>query len=171
MKQYFDSKTGKEVFINKPYEISIEENGCVSSFSTSHLTEPVADMLVSSGILSNKCPSKIPTDYNYYVAKLAKKLNVSTENCDSMLSRLMTYAPSVVFSLLAKQVALELDAKYEGHISKSKELFGVDLSTGYIIPFNITEKSHLKNITLFRSVKDTVFAINLLKPIYMRMFE
>lgn len=171
MKQYFDLKTGKEVFLNKPYEVSIKENGYTTSFKTTQLTEPMADMLVSNGILTNKCPSKMPTDYNYYVAKLAKKLNVSTENCDSMLSRLMTYAPSVVFSLLAKQIALELDAKYEGHISKAKELFGVELTTGYIIPIKITESSHLKNIALFRSTVDVLFTINVLKPVYMRMFE
>lgn len=171
MKKYFDSKTGKEVFLNKPYEISIKEDGYVTSFKTSQLTEPMADMLVSNGVLTDKCPSKIPTDFDYYVAKLAKKLNVNLEDCGIMLNWLMPYAPATVFSLLAKQIALELDAKYEGHIGKSKELFGVELTTGYIIPIKITEKSHLKNIALFRSVDDALFAINVLKPVYMRMFE
>lgn len=171
MKKYFDSKTGKEVFLNKPYEISIKENGYVTSFSTTHLVEPMADMLVSNGILTNQCPPKIHTEFDYYVAKLAKKLNITVENCCSMLDSLLAYAPSTVFSLLSKQVALELDAKYEGHIGKAKELFGVELTTGYIIPIKITESSHLKNIALFRSVEDALFAINVLKPVYMRMFE
>jgi hypothetical protein len=171
MKKYFDSKTGKEVFLNKPYEISIKEDGYVTSFKTSQLTEPMADMLVSNGILTDKCPFKIPTDFDYYVAKLAKKLNITFEDCGTMLNCLMTYAPATVFSLLAKQIALELDAKYEGHIGKSKELFAIELTTGYIIPIKITENSHLKNIALFRSVDDALFAINVLKPVYMRMFE
>lgn len=171
MKQYFDSKTGKEVFLNKPYEISIKEDGHVTSFKTSQLTEPMANMLVNNGILTNKCPAKIHANFDYYVAKLAKKLNITFEDCGNMLNCLMTYAPATVFSLLAKQVALELDANYEGHIGKSKELFGIELTTGYIIPIKITESSHLKNIALFRSVDDALLAINILKPVYMRMFE
>lgn len=171
MKQYFDSKTGKEVFLNKPYEVSIKEDGYVTSFKTSQLTESMANMLVANGILTNKCPAKIHANFDYYVAKLAKKLNITFEDCGNMLNCLMTYAPATVFSLLAKQVALELDANYEGHIGKSKELFGVELTTGFIIPIKITESSHLKNIALFRSVDDALFAINVLKPVYMRMFE
>ena len=171
MKRYFDSKTGKEVFLNKPYEISIKEDGYVTSFKTSQLTEPMADMLVSNGVLTNQCTPKIHTDYDYYVAKLAKKLNITLEDCGTMLNCLMAYAPATVFSLLAKQVALELDAMYEGHIAKSKELFGVELTTGYIIPIKVTNNSHLKNIALFRSVDDALFAINVLRPVYMRMFE
>lgn len=171
MKQYFDLKTGKEVFLNKPYEVSIKENGYTTSFKTSQLTEPMADMLVSNGILANKCPFKIPTNFDYYVAKLAKKLNISLEECETMLNCLMSYAPSSVFSLLAKQVALELDSKYDDHIGKSKELFGIELSTGNIIPIKVTANSYLKNITLFRSAKDALFAINVLKPVYIRMYE
>lgn len=171
MKQYFDSKTGKEVFLNKPYEISIKENGYVTSFKTSQLTEPMANMLVNNGILTNKCPAKIHAHFDYYVEKLAKKLNITFEDCSAMLNCLMAYAPATVFSLLSKQVALELDANYEGHIGKSKELFGIELTTGYIIPIKITESSHLKNIALFRSVDDALLAINILKPVYMRMFE
>lgn len=171
MKQYFDSKTGKEVFLNKPYEISIKEDGYVTSFKTNQLTEPMAEMLVSNGILTNQYTPKIHTDFDYYVAKLAKKLNISLEDCGTMLNCLMTYAPATVFSLLAKQIALELDAKYEGHIGKSKELFAVELITGHVIPIKITERSYLKNIALFRSIDDALFAINVLKPVYMRMFE
>lgn len=171
MKKYFDLETGREVFLNKPYEISIKEDGYVTSFKTNQLTEPMADMLVSNGILTNQYTPKIHTDYDYYVAKLAKKLNVSHEDCGIMLNCLIAYAPATVFSLLAKQIALELDARYEGHIGKSKELFGVELTTGHIIPIKITESSHLKNIALFRSVDDALFAISVLKPVYTRMFE
>ena len=171
MKKYFNAKTGNEVFLNKPYEISIEEDGYVTSFKTNQLTEPMADMLVSSGILTDKCPFKIHADFDYYVAKLAKKLNITFEDCGKMLNCLVTYAPATVFSLLAKQIALELDAKYEGHIGKSKQLFAVELTTGFVIPIKITESCHLKNIALFRSVDDALFAINVLKPVYMRMFE
>lgn len=171
MKKYFNSKTGNEVFLNKPYEISIKEDGYVTSFKTNQLTESMANMLVSNGILTDKCPFKIHADFDYYVAKLAKKLNISFEDCGTMLNCLMAYAPASVFSLLAKQIALELDTKYEGHIGKSKELFGVELTTGHIISIKITENSHLKNIALFRSVDDALFAINVLKPVYMRMFE
>lgn len=171
MKQYFDSKTGKEVFLNKPYEISIKENGYVTSFKTNQLTEPMAKMLVSNGILTDKCPFKISADFDYYVAKLAKKLNITFEDCGKMLNCLVQYAPATVFSLLAKQIALKLDAKYEGHIGKSEELFAIELPTGYIFPIKISENFNLKNIALFRSVDDALFAINVLKPVYTRMFE
>lgn len=170
MKQYFDLKTGKEVFLNKPYEISIKENGYITSFKTNQLTEPMADMLVSNGILSNSSP-KISSSFDYYVAKLAKKLNISLEECETMLNCLMSYAPSSVFSLLAKQIALELDNKYDGHIGKSEELFGVELTTGHIISIKIRSNFYLKNIALFRSVDDALFAINVLKPVYDKMFQ
>ena len=54
-------------------------------FKTNQLTESMADMLVSNGILTDKCPSKIHTDYDYYVAKLAKKLNITFEDLLQLL--------------------------------------------------------------------------------------
>jgi hypothetical protein len=171
MEQYFNIKTGEEVVLNKPFKTSISVDGYTTSFETSCLSQPMADMLVKNGLLSNKKPNAVPTEFNYYVHKLAKKLKVSYEDCCTILQCLEEYAPATVFSLLAKQIALELDNKYDGHIGKSKELFGVELTTGCIIPITIKPTSSLKNVALFRSVDDTMFAINILKPIYNRMYQ
>lgn len=170
MKQYFNAKTGEQALIGKPFKVSVTENGYTSSFETTELVEPMAEMLVTYGILTYKKPVIINTSYDYYVSKLAGKLKMPCESCVAMLNALMEYSPSVVFTLLSKQIALELDAKYEGHIVKSKELYGVDLTTGYIIPIKIKSNTNFKNVSLFRSVEDAMLAVNILKPVYNRMF-
>jgi hypothetical protein len=171
MKQYFNVKTGNEIFLNEPLKVSASGNGYTTRFETNCLTKPMADMLVVNGILTNKKPNLVPAEFDYYVQKLAKKLVISNEDCRTMLYCIEKYAPATVFSLLAKQIALELDNKYDGHIGKAEELFGVELATGHIIPIKIRGDFYLKNIALFRSVDDALFAINVLKPVYDKMFQ
>lgn len=171
MKQYFNVKTGKEVLLNKPFSLSVKDDECTTTFEVTSLSESLADMLVRGGILSTEKPILIPTDIAFYVCKLAKKLKITPEACRSMLASLEDYSPATVFSLLSKQIALELDSHYEGHISKSESLYGVELTRGCIVKLGIGEGQTLRNLAVYRTREDAVLAINILKPFYDRMFE
>jgi hypothetical protein len=171
MNKYFNPTTGREILLNKPFNAIYKDELLSFTVSTKSLSQELADSLVEMGVLVTEEPSVIPTNIPYYVEKLAKKLKISVQDCGNMLLTLEKYAPATVFSLLAKQVALELDSKYEGHIAKSKNLFSIELTEGRIVPMIISDNASLKNITLFRSVEDARFAIKVLKPFYDQMYQ
>lgn len=171
MKKYFNTLTNEEVFINKPLNIELTNEECCFKINTNNLSTELADHLVLLGVLTNEEPIKVSNDIAYYVTKLAKKLNVTDNTCKYMLDVIQAYSPSTVFSLLAKQIALELDDKYPGHIRESKYLYCIELTRGRIIPVSINKGDSLKNFTLFRSPEDAVLAINILKELYVKMFR
>lgn len=171
MKKYFNTLTNEEVFIGKPLNIELTDDECCIKINTSNLSAELADHLVVVGVLTNEEPVKVSGDIAYYVAKLAKKLNVSVDTCKYMLNTIQAYSPSTVFSLLAKQVALELDNKYPGHIKENAELYCIELVRGHIVPITLKKGASLRNVTLFRSSDDAAFAIQVLKELYVKMFR
>ena len=171
MNKYYNVQTGEEVLLNKPLEVSFKDDNYSINFSTNSLEESFAEYLVANKILTYSKPSLVPTDIEYYIHKLAKKLNISMDECRNMLNNLTPYTPATVFSLLVKQIALELDAQYEGHICKSPTLYGINLCNGDIFRFQIKKEDTISHIAAFRTIDDAVFAIGILKDLYTAMFK
>ena len=74
-----------------------------------------------------------------------------------------------LFTLLAKEAAMVLDAKYDGHIKYTNELWGISMVN--YKPFLMTVDSNLilntdfTKMAAFRSKEDAEEAIEVLKPI------
>lgn len=173
MSKYFRKDTGEEVLLGKPFSMKMEDSECSANFSVSNLTEGMAIFLLNSGILTNEPPkaNTIPEDFDYYVLKLAKKLKISPDDMTTILNILCSYTPVTAFSMLLKQIALEMDTKYGGHIKDSKELFAVDLASGNVVSVPQLRGTDCKNISLFRTPEDAAKAIKILWCIYKPMYK
>ncbi len=108
--------------------------------------------------------------YRRAIEKLASKLNWKPEKLLNILDRLKEVNIVATFSFILKQIAIELDKKYEDHIMQSPELYCISLFDGTICKITPIKHGNYSNIALFRSEEDAKTAIEALEPIYKLMF-
>ena len=105
-----------------------------------------------------------------YAERIIDKLKLDLSIGTSFLSSLAIVNPGVVFSLLLKEIAIEIDNRYEGHISKSPEIYCVSVLNGKIKKINKDNIRTYKHFAAFRTKEDALEAINILKVLYQDMF-
>lgn len=171
MKKYF-TKDGNEVIVGKPLHVSIESNNELELITTSHLTDELLVYLMSRGVVSEKTVDDTPKDVEYYIEKLKNRLGFDSNTIKTMLLGFKQKCPSIAFQLLCKQVAIELDKKYDGHIVDSDELYVIDVATGEIVKYDVpADGVYSNNISLFRTRKDAEFAMSVLKEYCNACFD
>ena len=114
----------------------------------------------------------VSTVYGKRVPKktFADKLKLNSPIGNMFLGSLVTVNPGVVFSLLLKEIAIEIDNRYEGHISKSPKIYTVSALNGEIKKINKDNIHTYKHFAAFRTKEDALEAINILKVLYQDMF-
>lgn len=117
----------------------------------------------------NKKPSSLGL-LSTAIDNLAAKLNWKSEKLLRVLDKLKEVNIAITFSLVLKQIAIELDKKYEDHILKSPKFYCISLFDGTICEITPTEHGKYSNIALFRSEEDAKLAIEALEPFYKEMF-
>lgn len=94
---------------------------------------------------------------------IANRVGWKKENVEKYLDNLYYINKTVVFEILLKEIAIILDKKYEGHISKCKEVWAFSKATGK--PFIIEDTSEIKNVknfAAFRTRQDIDLALHVL---------
>lgn len=107
---------------------------------------------------------------NYYIESLAKKMRWKPEKMRGYLNTLWEINPSAAFSVLLKEIAIELDKKYKDHISNCKEFFIISTADGRI---HKTLKAYIKNFrnfAAFRTEEDARIACRILRLELKEMF-
>lgn len=107
---------------------------------------------------------------NDYIERLSYKLKLYPSIGNLFLGSLAIVNPGVVFSLLLKEIAIEIDNRYEGHISKSPEIYCVSVLNGEIKKINKNNIHTYKHFAAFRTKEDALEAIRILKVLYQDMF-
>ena len=107
---------------------------------------------------------------NDYAKRITDKLKLDSAIGNLFLGSLTIVNPGVVFSLLLKEIAIEIDNRYEGHISKSSEIYCVSVLNGEIKKINKNNIHTYKHFAAFRTKEDALEAIHILKILYQDMF-
>lgn len=141
-------------FVIKGTDVEVKVGDCLH---VSNLEEKDLVSLTKAGILQERNA----VDLVDVVKKLANKMGVSLGTCHSMLEVLEVANPSIVFSLLLKEVAIILDKQYEGHIMDSAHLWIVSTKNGEIkeIPASFVNSN---TSALFRTKEDAEYACGIL---------
>lgn len=177
MKKFVITKTGEEVAVGKPLKVTIT-NGCfVHHIYENPCTQETLNDLIKSGVVkaveenAKKAP-KASDSILYYVDKLATKLHLTYVECCKMIARLTEYSPMTALSLLSKQISLELDKQYEGHIRDAEHVYILSSVTGTIseLPKSLRENTNYRNFTAFRTKEDAAFALHVLAGLYKSAF-
>lgn len=112
----------------------------------------------------------VPDCLDFYILSLAKRLNWKPDKVLGFLNKIAEIRPILPFNLLLKEIAVELDKKYDGHIKNSKEIWVVSVLNGSIGRVNKDEITTYDNFAAFRTKEDAKFALKVLAEQYNDIF-
>lgn len=180
MNRFFIKDTKEEVFLGKPLKITLSKGGVTQHIEANPCTPELIAYLINLGVVITSSdkpkyanPHGISLSVKYYVAKLARKMNLKFEVCEAMLGNIASYSPIAVISLLAKQISLELDQHYDGHIRDAEHIFVLSTVDGTIteIPAKARVETNYRNFAAFRSLEDANLAYSILSNLYNEAFK
>lgn len=146
------------------------------------VTKEVIPALIKEGIIEvrntkeaktpiNIPSSEVPMDLEYYVQKIADKMGWHIEKVYNYLNSVDSIFPAAAFSMVLREIAIELDKKYEDHINNSPEIYVISLLDGRITKANKAHIKNYRNFAAFRSVSDAKIACSIVKDILKEMFK
>ena len=183
----FILKNGKEV---KMGGTLIKHGGADTPFGKefimqeSIVNEKTLPELIKAGVLTQvdcahgaDCPCRhctkgeVPMDMNFYIEKIAARLGWKPEKVYNYLNSVDSILPAAAFSMVLREIAIELDKKYEDHIENSPEIYVISMLDGRITKANKAHIKNYRNFTAFRTIEDAKIACRIVKPILKEMFK
>lgn len=176
MKKFY-LKDGKEVslgdIVTECVKINNSVFGKIDCILNITVTEKSLPFLIEDGIITVKespLECKIPMELNYYVDKIAGRLGCNSQKVIYLLDKVSTIYPPTTFSILLKEIAIELDKLYDDHIKDSPEIYVVSTNDGRISKINKAKIKNYRNFAAFRSIEDARIACRILKPFLKEMY-
>ena len=115
--------------------------------------------------------TKVPMELEFYIQKIADRLGWKLPKVYNYLNGIDEILPAAAFSIVLREVAIELDKKYADHIQASKEIYIVSLSDGSINKANKATIKNYRNFAAFRTEEDAKIACKITKNILTRLFK
>jgi hypothetical protein len=167
-KFYFE---GKEVSLGDTITASHKsDDGKTITTITTSITDFTLPLLVKAGLVTVKNVEDSSKDVDYFVNKIAAKMGWNVNKANNILYEVYNLYPVAVFSIILREVALELDLKYEDHIQDSPEIFVVSNLDGRISKVNKAHIKNYRNFAAFRSIEDAKTACKILREILKAMY-
>lgn len=139
------------------------------------VTKDILPELIEAGIVTTTIPTKsvveVPMELEYYIQKIAEKLGWKIEKVYNYLNSVDTILPVAAFSMVLREIAIELDKKYEDHIEKSPEIYVISMFDGRIAKANKAHIKNYRNFAAFRSISDAKIACKITRDILKEMFK
>ena len=132
--------------------------------------------LLEAGIVTTKLAksvvkTEVPMELKYYIQKIADKLGWKIEKVYNYLNSVDAILPAAAFSMVLREIAIELDKKYEDHIEKSPEIYVISMFDGRITKANKAHIKNYRNFAAFRTIEDAKIACRITKDILKEMFK
>lgn len=142
------------------------------------VTKEILPKLIEAGIVTSTKPAKtavaeseVSMELEYYVQKIAERLGWKIEKVYNYLNSVDTILPAAAFSMVLREVAIELDKKYEDHIEKSPEIYVISMLDGRITKANKAHIRNYRNFAAFRTIEDAKIACRITRDILKEMFK
>ena len=141
------------------------------------VTEDILLKLLDDGIITSNSKKdtvnkyEVPMDMEYYIQKIANRLNWKIDKVYNYLNNVNAIYPAAAFSMILREIAIELDKKYEDHIEDSPEIYVISMFDGRITKANKAHIKNYRNFAAFRSVEDAKIACNIMKDILKELFK
>ena len=116
-------------------------------------------------------PVPVPMHVGYYIVNLAKKVGWRPEKMVGYLQSLWNINPCAAFSVLLREVAIELDKRYEDHINNCEEVFIISPMDGRIHKAHKAHIKNFRNFAAFRTEEDAKIACRILREDLKEMFK
>ena len=115
--------------------------------------------------------NEIPTNMDFYIEKIAARLGWKPEKVYNYLNNVDSILPAAALSMVLREIAVELDKKYEDHIENSPEIYVISLLDGRITKANKAHIRNYRNFAAFRTMEDAKIACKIVKPVLREMFK
>ena len=115
--------------------------------------------------------NEIPTNMDFYIEKIAARLGWKSEKVYNYLNNVDSILPAAALSMVLREIAVELDKKYEDHIENSPEIYVISLLDGRITKANKAHIKNYRNFAAFRTIEDAKIACKIVKPVLKEMFK
>lgn len=141
------------------------------------VTKDILPKLLKAGIVTTTKPekpvveTKVPMELEYYIQKIADKLGWKIEKVYNYLNSVDAILPAATFSMILREIAIELDKKYENHIENSPEIYVISMLDGRIAKANKAHIKNYRNFAAFRSVSDAKIACRITRDILKELFK
>lgn len=152
-------------------EIIVNEKTLPELIKAGVLT-PMKECTHKAGCLYGHCTKgEVPMDMNFYIERIAARLGWKPEKVYNYLNSVDSILPAAAFSMVLREIATELDKKYEDHIENSPEIYVISLLDGRITKANKAHIRNYRNFAAFRTIEDAKSACRIVKPILKEMFK
>ena len=178
MKKLILVKTGKEVKVGDAITIckvyghpTMDECYSVRRVTINEKTIP---KLINLGIIKvvNTKPEYTPAhNLDYYIGKIADRLGWKSEKVYNYLNGIDSLLPAAAFSIVLREIAIDLDKKYEDHIENSPEIYVINMFDGRITKANKATIKNYRNFAAFRTIEDDKIACRITRDILKDMFK
>ena len=166
MKKFIVATSGKEINfgdrilivgdINTPLSVAKVQRVAV-------VTKELMGKLIKDGKVNVVEEKDINKIWNNAIKNLAKKTNWKEEKLLNILNTLYLANPWAATQMVLREIAIELDKKYDDHINESEHIFAISPQDGRIHEIN---KAHIKNyraFPAFRTINDAKIACSLVR--------
>lgn len=135
--------------------------------------ENVISELLKAGVIKpiEEESSDVPMEIDYYVEKIAKRLGWKVDKAFNYLNNVDAIMPAAALFMILREIAIELDKKYEDHIQNSPEIYVISTFDGRITRANKAHIKNYRNFAAFRSIDDAKIACRIVKPILKSLFK
>ena len=110
-------------------------------------------------------------DLQYYVMKMGERFDWKYQKIQNLLNVLDKVYPMIPYSLILREIAVDLDKKYSDHIEDSPEIFAINQLTGRIVQMDKRGIETYKHFAAFRTIEDAKIACRILSPIMEDLFK
>ncbi len=164
MNKYILKGTNEELSLGAKIYYTDHENTRIWT-----LNEESISFLEKLGIIEVKIP-QVSRCLSYYIKRLADKEGWQVEKMDSYLNKLYSISKVAALSIILKEIAIELDKKYESHIYQSEEIYVISMANGQIVPMPKNKIKNYRNFAAFRTVEDAQIAMDIVSGFLKAMF-
>ena len=174
MKKFILADSGKEINfgdriliiedINTPLSVARVQRVAV-------VTKELISKLIKDGKVNVVEENSINKIWNDAIKSLAKKTNWKEEKLSYILATLHLVNPWAATQMVLREIAIELDKKYDDHINKSEKIYVISPQDGRIHEINKKTVKNYKAFPAFRSIEDAKIACSLIREHLKSIFS
>ena len=174
MKKFIVVKNGKEINFGDKILITKSVNtpiGITIVSKVAIVTKELMDKLIKDGKVNVVEEKDINKIWNNAIENLTKKTNWKEEKLLNILNTLHLANPWVATQMVLREIAIELDKKYDDHINKSEKIYVISPQDGRIHEINKKTVKNYKAFPAFRSIEDAKIACSLIREHLKSIFS
>ena len=170
MMKFIVAKSGKEINLGDKILIVGAVNtpvGIIKAQKTVTVTKELMVKFIKDGKVNVKVNVVKENDINKIwsnaIESLSKKTNWKEEKLLNILTTLHLANPWAATQMVLREIAIELDKKYDDPINKSEKIYAISPQDGRIHEINKKTVKNYKAFPAFRNIEDAKIACSLIR--------